>query len=152
MPVTAQIAGATENQLPFKAINVAATTPIDGRMPTIIQVVYLDCREALSLPKPGHPLFVGSALTHHDGNLYRGVPLPAPADDGHFVGFVWHSQPVQRLAHRNIASIAVCVAGSIAIHDQDVLDKLKGPPGTATRLWDRTMVKISDDDLVYLLQ
>ena len=153
-PVTAQTAGATENQFVSSAISVAASTPTDGRMPTIIQVVYVDCREVVNLPRPGWPLFVGAALQHHDGNLYRGLPLPTVAGRGagHLAGIVWHSQPIQRLAHRRIASIAVCVEGAVRIHDTDILAALEGPPGTATEQWGQTIVKVSDDGLVCLLQ
>lgn len=153
-PVTAHTAGAIAYQLASNAIRVAANTPIEGKMPTIIQVVYLDCREATSLPYPGTPLFVGNALEHHDGNLYRGVALPAaaPRGEGHFAGIVWQSQPVQRLAHRQIASIAVCVEGAVRVYDPNILALLEGPPGTAALKWGTTFVKVSDDGLVCLLQ
>lgn len=154
-PTAPQIAGATENQFPFNAINPPQTTIIaDINMLTIIQVLTLDVRTAKFIPLPGEPLYVGPPEAGNYALQYQGRSVATLDEENgvgaYFAGVVWHAQPRQSLVHRELLQIAVCTQGACR---SKVLSAFAGDiVGSQNTVGQTVVTRLSDDDLIFLMQ
>lgn len=102
--------------------STAATTPdtADTSL-TTIAIVPVDCKlYPGQLPGAGRPLFVTEPRDAINAPIYRGCRIsalsPKSSDDDddanrYFAGVVWIVQPLQVVAHRGIALVAVVTDG-----------------------------------------